>query len=334
MGDKRFLWVLLALVIVLLGSGAAVGQASGPPPKTKLCGNDDCTEVLFEGTVNRPQQGTHSEFLHYPDVGATIKVYAIKFSDRTDLWEGGIDDEASEKSRGFFYSQHVNIDGYLNFLRNAVKQNKTLFVHNQLAQMKYKSLLGTKQAMPELIKDLEVTERRYAAENNLPEPEPLDLAALGFQVENGHGHSHGGHGHSHGGHGHSHGGHGHSHDAHDAHGHSHGGHDHSHDDHNHGHSHEAPASDAKPKVEQNALRRNMQQQAGSNPQPKPDPVPQPTPVVADPKPTLTPSQVPTPTEAPQTVKAVKPPSTTGEPKPAVTNDVPEVKPAVVKDVPE
>ena len=50
---------------------------------------------------------------------------------------------------------------------------------------------------------MEVMRKKYAQDNNQPEPEPIDLKKLGYEDPNeakGHGHSHGpgGHGHSHG----------------------------------------------------------------------------------------------------------------------------------------
>lgn len=39
---------------------------------------------------------------------------------------------------------------------------------------------GVKAAVPELIKDYEVNAKRLAEERQLPPPEPIDYAALGY----------------------------------------------------------------------------------------------------------------------------------------------------------
>ncbi|EJW85287.1 hypothetical protein WUBG_03799 [Wuchereria bancrofti] len=93
--------------------------------KTKLCGDEACSEKLFEGKFHRSSLATHESFLS-PNENDIVSVYAIKFSDRTDLMEGALVREPARK--GNFFSMHINLDDYVEFLKNAVVSNKTMFM--------------------------------------------------------------------------------------------------------------------------------------------------------------------------------------------------------------
>uniref|UniRef100_A0A0M3I016 Vegetative cell wall protein gp1 n=1 Tax=Ascaris lumbricoides TaxID=6252 RepID=A0A0M3I016_ASCLU len=172
--------------------------------KTKLCGDEACTEKLFDGKFHRSMKANDERFLA-PNVDDLVNIYAIKFSDRTDLMEGALLREPER--RGSFFSSHITLDGYVNFLKSAVESNKTLFMistdpHDHPA----KKLVGLKSAYPELVKDYEVNSKRLVNEGVIPQAVPLNLAALDPKVVEAlsDGHSHSGHGHSHGGTGYEH----------------------------------------------------------------------------------------------------------------------------------
>ncbi|KAK6113846.1 hypothetical protein QQG55_53340 [Brugia pahangi] len=166
--------------------------------KTKLCGDEACSEKLFEGKFHRSSLATHESFLS-PNENDIVSVYAIKFSDRTDLMEGALVREPARK--GNFFSMHINLDDYVEFLKNAVVSNKTMFmISRDPRDHPSHRLVGIKAALPELIKDYEVNAKRLSVERQLP-AEQIDYASLGyFPDAQGHGHSHS---HSHG-HRHSH----------------------------------------------------------------------------------------------------------------------------------
>uniref|UniRef100_A0A915PLT5 Uncharacterized protein n=1 Tax=Setaria digitata TaxID=48799 RepID=A0A915PLT5_9BILA len=192
--------------------------------KTKLCGDEACSEKLFEGRFHRSSLANHESFLS-PNENDIVSVYAIKFSDRTDLMEGALLREPSRK--GNFFSMHINLDSYVEFLKSAVVSNKTMFmISRDPDEHPSHRLVGVKAALPELIKDYEVNAKRLANERQLPPPEQIDYAALGYVPD-----GTGDRGHSHGF------GHRHSHD----HDHSHG-HEHIH---SHGNSHEYVFSEQK-----------------------------------------------------------------------------------------
>uniref|UniRef100_A0A914ZE37 Uncharacterized protein n=1 Tax=Parascaris univalens TaxID=6257 RepID=A0A914ZE37_PARUN len=167
--------------------------------KTKLCGNEACSEKLFDGKFHRSMGANDERFLA-PKVDDSVSIYAIKFSDRTDLMEGALTREPER--RGSFFSSYITLDGYVDFLRSAVESNKTLFMistdpHDHPA----KKLVGLKSAYPELIRDYEVNSQRLVDEGIIPQAVPLNLTALDPKVVEAlsHDHSHSGHGHSHGG---------------------------------------------------------------------------------------------------------------------------------------
>ncbi|VDM47035.1 unnamed protein product [Toxocara canis] len=193
--------------------------------KTKLCGDEACTgmcnqsensaarasEKLFEGKFHRSMTANDDRFLASKE-NDLVSIYAIKFSDRTDLMEGALLREPER--RGSFFSSHITLDGYVDFLKSAVESNKTLFmISTDPRDHPGKKLVGLKSAYPELVRDYEVNSKRLAAEGVIPQAVPLNLEALDAKViealnHMGHGHSHA-HGHSHDGIGH---GHAHSHE--------------------------------------------------------------------------------------------------------------------------
>ncbi|VDK80979.1 unnamed protein product, partial [Onchocerca ochengi] len=156
--------------------------------KTKLCGDEACSEKLFEGKFHRSSLANHESFLS-PNENDSVNVYAIKFSDRTDLMEGALVREPAKK--GNFFSMHINLDDYVEFLKNAVVSNKTMFmISRDPRDHPSHRLVGIKAALPELIKDYEVNAKRLSVERQLP-TEEIDYAALGyFSDTEGHGHSH------------------------------------------------------------------------------------------------------------------------------------------------
>ncbi|RCN29889.1 hypothetical protein ANCCAN_24349 [Ancylostoma caninum] len=77
--------VILSIQVISL-----LVYAAKPPivsKKSKLCGNEQCDEVLFKAKVKRVMGSNHEAFLSLTE-GAVIDVTAVKFSDRTDLMEG------------------------------------------------------------------------------------------------------------------------------------------------------------------------------------------------------------------------------------------------------
>uniref|UniRef100_A0A0R3RXA9 SH2 domain-containing protein n=1 Tax=Elaeophora elaphi TaxID=1147741 RepID=A0A0R3RXA9_9BILA len=193
--------VMMVNVIVWLTVFLPSTSSLGPiAKKTKLCGDEACSEKLFDGKFHRSSSATHESFLS-PNENDVVSVYAIKFSDRTDLMEGAVAFLVREPARkGNFFSMHIHLDDYVEFLKNAVMSNKTMFMvsrdpHDHPSQR----LVGNsiKAALPELIKDYEVNAKRLSVERQLP-AEQIDYAALGyFSDAEGHEYSHGyGHGHS------------------------------------------------------------------------------------------------------------------------------------------
>ncbi|CAG9536357.1 unnamed protein product [Cercopithifilaria johnstoni] len=180
---------LLDLIIVWLAVFLPLTSSLGSiAKKTKLCGDEACSEKLFEGKFHRASLATHESFLS-PNENDIVSVYAIKFSDRTDLMEGALVREPSKK--GNFFSMHINLDDYVEFLKNAVVSNKTMFmVSRDPRDHPSHRLVGIKAALPELIKDYEVNVKRLSVERQLS-PEQSDHAALGYLSDiEGHGHSH------------------------------------------------------------------------------------------------------------------------------------------------
>lgn len=57
--------------------------------KSKLCGNDKCSEPLFTSAFKRSYNPPDERFMNAEE-GKVVKVYAIKFSDRTDIMEGEV----------------------------------------------------------------------------------------------------------------------------------------------------------------------------------------------------------------------------------------------------
>ncbi|EYC38476.1 hypothetical protein Y032_0714g1757 [Ancylostoma ceylanicum] len=77
-------------VILFIQVVSLLVYAAKPPivsKKSKLCGNEQCDEVLFKAKVKRVMGSNHEAFLSLTE-GAVIDVTAVKFSDRTDLMEG------------------------------------------------------------------------------------------------------------------------------------------------------------------------------------------------------------------------------------------------------
>uniref|UniRef100_A0A1I8EKL7 Uncharacterized protein n=1 Tax=Wuchereria bancrofti TaxID=6293 RepID=A0A1I8EKL7_WUCBA len=188
-----FHFVNVNVIMCFLPLASSVGTIA---KKTKLCGDEACSEKLFEGKFHRSSLATHESFLS-PNENDIVSVYAIKFSDRTDLMEGALVREPARK--GNFFSMHINLDDYVEFLKNAVVSNKTMFmISRDPRDHPSHRLVGIKAALPELIKDYEVNARRLSVERQLP-AEQIDYASLGyFSDAEGHGHSHShSHGHRH-----------------------------------------------------------------------------------------------------------------------------------------
>ncbi|KAK6033740.1 hypothetical protein OSTOST_00041 [Ostertagia ostertagi] len=183
--------ILLVQVLCFITLAAKTPVAS---KKSKLCGNEKCDEILFKAKVKRVMDSTHEAFLSLKE-GVVIDVTAVKFSDRTDLMEGVL----ADGTRGNFYIGAIDIGSYIEFLRDAIHQKKELKEVSQTRDdLGSKKLLGTVRADLHLVRDYNVQARRYAEEQNLPEPE---LFPLPEEAHNNHGHSHS-HGSGHGAHPH------------------------------------------------------------------------------------------------------------------------------------
>uniref|UniRef100_A0A0N4UCH7 Methyltransferase n=1 Tax=Dracunculus medinensis TaxID=318479 RepID=A0A0N4UCH7_DRAME len=153
--------------------------------RTKLCGDENCTEKLFESKVNRIDKINHELFLN-PSADDIINVYAIKFSDRTDLIEGSLSRDPGK--RGNFFLLHIHLGEYVQFLKNAILSNKTMFVVSAEPSdingiPSKEKLIGIKSALPELIKDYEVYSERYSNAENIPPLPKIDYAALGYNPD-------------------------------------------------------------------------------------------------------------------------------------------------------
>lgn len=59
--------------------------------KSKLCGNEKCNEPLFTSVFKRTYDPPDDRFLKAEET-KIVKVYAIKFSDRTEFMEGEVND--------------------------------------------------------------------------------------------------------------------------------------------------------------------------------------------------------------------------------------------------
>lgn len=170
--------------------------------KSKLCGNEQCDEVLFKAKVKREMGSNHEAFLSLTQ-DESIDVTAVKFSDRTDLMEGVLKDGR----RGNFYISAIDIEPYVRFLRNAIELKKEMMeISQDRADIGSKKFLGTVRADLHLVRDYNVQASRYAEEQNISQPELLPLPDLTVpnlgshgnehEGENGHGHGilHGSHG--------------------------------------------------------------------------------------------------------------------------------------------
>lgn len=96
-------------------------------------------EALFDAVAKRSTEQSHEDFLSFKE-GDRIRVFAIDFSDRPDLWEGQVnpahrpalapveegDNWQVGDARGFFYKSHVKQNNYLGYLRKAVAENAVL----------------------------------------------------------------------------------------------------------------------------------------------------------------------------------------------------------------
>ncbi|MCP9265040.1 hypothetical protein DINM_020227 [Dirofilaria immitis] len=150
--------------------------------KTKLCGDESCSEKLFEGRFHRSSLATHESFLS-PNENDIVSVYAIKFSDRTDLMEGALVREPARKGN---FSRCILI--------SMITWNFSKMRLNPIKQC-------IKAALPELIKDYEVNAQRLSVERQLPIEKSITLHWATFLIPKnilsvsrlsriGHGHSH------------------------------------------------------------------------------------------------------------------------------------------------
>lgn len=155
--------------------------------KSKLCGNEQCDEVLFKAKVKRLMDSTHEAFLPLTQ-DDSIDVIAVKFSDRTDLMEGVLRDGR----RGNFYISAIDIGPYVEFLRNAITMKKEMReISQDRADVGSKKLLGTIRADLHLVRDYNVQVTRYAEEQSISQPELLPLPDLTTADLGVHGHDHG-----------------------------------------------------------------------------------------------------------------------------------------------
>ncbi|VDK19107.1 unnamed protein product [Anisakis simplex] len=120
------------------------------------------------------------------------------------------------EQRGNLFSSQITLDGYVNFLKNAVESNKTLFMistdpRDELPSKKLVGMLPRwshacqQSAFPGLVRDYEVNSHKLAVEGVIPRPLPLNFASLdpvaleALRQAHSHGHSHNNaHAHSHG----------------------------------------------------------------------------------------------------------------------------------------
>ncbi|KJH41413.1 hypothetical protein DICVIV_12619 [Dictyocaulus viviparus] len=144
-------------------------------------------QVLFTAKVKRMMSSDHEAFLSVTE-GEFINVIAVKFSDRTDLMEGVLKDGR----RGNFYISAIDLGPYVKFLRSAIHNKKVMMEISQdrIDKGLMKSL-GTVRADLHLVRDYNVQASRYAAEQNIVEPELLPLPDPSIQSHVGEEHAHG-----------------------------------------------------------------------------------------------------------------------------------------------
>uniref|UniRef100_A0A7E4WCM2 WH1 domain-containing protein n=1 Tax=Panagrellus redivivus TaxID=6233 RepID=A0A7E4WCM2_PANRE len=161
---------------------------------TKICGNEDCSEVLYTATVTRPYVSDHEGFLTL-EVNEPLQIYAIKFSNRVDIIEG----VSASGKRGLIYKSMVDAESLVFWLFSVVKQNLQVYEVLNTAQPGFPKPLKIKNANPLLLRDYMVNARNAGMDpEDIPELEDPD------KVKKGHHHHHHHHGHDHHDHDHSH----------------------------------------------------------------------------------------------------------------------------------
>ncbi|KAF7633490.1 hypothetical protein Mgra_00007073 [Meloidogyne graminicola] len=112
---------------------------------TKLCGNSKCTEVLFSSKFIRDYNNTNDHIMLLGTVNSNVKIFAIKFSNRPDFFEAENDD----KNRGLVYHSFIDLNPYVKFMEEALKNNLSL---NVIEHPSGKSIREI-NSYPELLRD-------------------------------------------------------------------------------------------------------------------------------------------------------------------------------------